>query len=140
MGLKEIALEIAGKAHAGQFDKAGRPYIEHPKQVASAFEDDKKITVALLHDVIEDSDFDASTLADMGIPSVVVEAVELLTKTKGEPYFDYVKRIKTIQLAKEVKLADLKHNMDLNRIENPTKKDYKRLEKYKKAYEYLSST
>ncbi|MBC3804041.1 HD domain-containing protein [Acetobacterium fimetarium] len=138
MSLAELALEIAEKAHAGQIDKAGRPYIEHPKQVALAFEDEKKVAVALLHDVIEDTDFDAATLHDMGIPYDVVEAVELLSKPKWEPYMDYIEPIKTNPLARAVKVEDLKHNMDMSRIENPTDKDNKRTEKYKKAFEILS--
>lgn len=138
MSLKELALVIAEKAHIGQIDKAGRPYIEHPKQVAAAFEDEKKVAVALLHDVIEDTDLDAATLHDMGIPYDVVEAVELLSKPKWEPYLDYIERVKVNPLAREVKVEDLKHNMDMSRIQNPIDKDYKRTEKYKKAFEILS--
>ena len=126
MSLKTLALEIAETAHAGQFDKAEKPYIEHPKQVAAAFEDEERYMTALLHDVIEDSDFEASTLISMGIPINVVTAVETVTKIKGEPYFDYLKKIKINPIARDVKLEDLKHNMDLKRLDNPTEKDFGR--------------
>lgn len=137
MGLKQLAMEIAENAHAGQIDKAGEAYLKHPIQVASAFEDEKLIATALLHDVIEDTNYSAGDLLALGIAAEVVEAVSLLSKPEQEDYFDYIKRVKENPLAKAVKQEDLKHNMDLSRIKNPKEKDFKRLEKYQKAYEIL---
>jgi|LGVE01.1.fsa_nt_gb (p)ppGpp synthase/HD superfamily hydrolase len=139
MTIKEIALKIAEEAHDGQFDKAGKPYIDHPKYVASAFNDDERYIVALLHDVIEDSNFDAIQLIHRGIPLEIVESVEILTKSKGEDYFKYLERIKQNSIAKDVKLEDLKHNMDLNRILSLSDQDHERLKKYQKAYKYLTN-
>lgn len=127
------ALRIAMSAHKNQVDKAGKPYILHPLSVASGVESDDAYVAALLHDVIEDSEYTADDLLDAGIPERIVEALLLLTHDKSEPYFDYVRRIKKNPIAREVKLSDLSHNMDLSRLPVVTEKDLERVEKYKKA-------
>ena len=134
----ELALSIATKAHRGQFDKAGIDYIEHPIFVASQVDSEEEKAVALLHDVIEDSSVTAEELLNAGLPETVVTAVQILSKKKGQDYQTYLKTVKSNPLARAVKLADLKHNSDLLRLETITGKDLERLEKYKKAIDYLS--
>ena len=113
------AYQIAKIAHENQVDKAGANYIDHPMTVASNVgEDESAIIVALLHDFLEDF--------------LTVEerrALLLLTHESEIPYEDYVRRISKNPLARKVKLADLKHNMDLSRIANPTQKDLDRIAK-----------
>lgn len=138
MSLYEKALEVARTAHTGQVDKAGIDYIQHPLFVASLVKTEEQKAVALLHDVIEDSEITKEDLIHAGIPTNVVEAVNTLTKTRSETYVDYLAKVKSNDLARVVKLADLQHNSDLSRIKNPNKKDFERLEKYKMAIEYLS--
>ena len=134
----ELALSIATGAHKGQFDKAGVDYIEHPIYVASQVDTEEEKAVALLHDVIEDSPFTAEELLLAGLPETVVTAVQILSKKKGQDYQTYLENVKSNPLARIVKLADLKHNSDLSRLSSVTDKDLERLEKYKKAIDYLS--
>ena len=134
----ELALSIATEAHRGQFDKAGIDYIEHPIFVASQVDSEEEKAVALLHDVIEDSSVTAEELLNAGLPETVVTAVQILSKKKGQDYQTYLKTVKSNPLARAVKLADIKHNSDLLRLETITDKDLERLEKYKKAIDYLS--
>ena len=134
----ELALSIATEAHRGQFDKAGVDYVEHPIYVASQVDSEEEKAVALLHDVIEDSSVTAEELLNAGLPETVVTAVQILSKKKRQDYQTYLKTVKSNPLARAVKLADLKHNSDLSRLETITDKDLERLEKYKKAIDYLS--
>lgn len=137
MKMANIALEIAINAHKGQKDLGGRDYIEHPKAVANLLEADEEKTVAYLHDVLEDIAITEDDLVRMGISSEIVYVIKVLTKKRGEPYTEYIERVKENELARKVKIADLQHNMDLSRISNPTKRDFERLEKYKKALKKL---
>lgn len=136
MNLRELALNIAESAHKGQVDKAGEPYINHPLKVASAFEDDTRYIIAILHDVIEDSDITINDLINYGFPSNFIDALEAITK-RGESYEEYLKKVKSNVLATQVKLEDLKHNMDLSRISNLRKKDVDRIKKYEYARKFL---
>lgn len=135
----DIALAIARKAHAGQVDKAGVDYIQHPLYVASQVETEQEKAVALLHDVIEDSNITAVYLLASGLPNEVVTAVQILTKKKGQSYQEYLEKVKTNDLARVVKLADLKHNSDLSRLKTVSNTDYERVKKYKNAIRYLST-
>ena len=134
----ELALSIATKAHRGQFDKAGIDYIEHPIFVASQVDSEEEKAVALLHDVIEDSSVTAEELLNAGLPETVVTAIQILSKKKGQDYQTYLENVKSNPLARVVKLADLKHNSDLSRLRSVTDNDLERLEKYKRAIDYLS--
>ncbi len=135
----EDAIALARRAHAGQVDKAGAPYISHPLRLMEAMDTDEERMVAVLHDVVEDSDVTLANLLDAGYPSAVVQAVELLTKPEHEDYFDYVRRVKQNPLARKVKLADLRDNMNRTRIARPTEKDDRRIEKYQQALEILNA-
>ena len=134
----ELALSIAMEANRGQIDKAGVDYIEHPLYVASLVCTEDEKAVALLHDVIEDSPFTAEELLLAGLPETVVTAVQVLSKKNGQDYQTYLETVKSNPLARVVKLAVLKHNSDLSRLSSVTEKDLERLEKYKKAIDYLS--
>lgn len=135
----DIALAIARKAHAGQVDKAGVDYIQHPLYVASQVKTEQEKSVALLHDVLEDSDITAADLLAYGLSNEVVTAVQTLTKKKGQSYQDYLEKVKSNDLARVVKLADLKHNSDLSRLKSVSDTDRERVEKYKKGIYYLST-
>ena len=134
----DLALSIARKAHEGQLDKAGVDYIEHPIYVASQVDTEEEKAVALLHDVIEDSSVTAEELLNAGLPETVVTAIQILSKKKGQDYQTYLENVKSNPLARVVKLADLKHNSDLSRLRSVTDNDLERLEKYKRAIDYLS--
>ena len=132
------ALEIAWDAHKGQTDKAGNPYIRHPMTVASSMDTEEEIAAALLHDVVEDSEYTFKDLKERGIPETVLEALRLLTHDPEEDYFSYVRKIRANPIATKVKLADLEHNSRLDRLPEITEKDLQRLEKYKKARDILT--
>ena len=135
----KLAHEIAKRAHKGQVDKAGAPYILHPETVASfVTKDDGKI-VAYLHDVIEDTPCQLRDLENAGFSSEIIKAVDLLTRKTGQSYKQYLKLVKTNELARVVKLADLKHNSDLSRLTHVTENDIKRLKKYQDAIVFLST-
>ncbi len=135
----KLAHEIAKRAHKGQVDKAGAPYILHPETVASfVTKDDEKI-VAYLHDVIEDTPCQLRDLENTGFSSEIIKAVDLLTRKTGQSYKQYLKLVKTNELARVVKLADLKHNSDLSRLTHITENDIKRLKKYQDAIVFLST-
>lgn len=138
MVLDQQALAIAKDAHKGQVDKAGVDYIQHPLFVASLVEGELAKTVALLHDVVEDSDWTLEDLRKEGLPDEVVQAVGILTKKRNENYEEYILRVKQNPLARQVKLADLQHNSDLSRLANVTDRDRKRVAKYQKAISFLS--
>ena len=128
------AFKVAYKAHKGQKDKAGKPYILHPVYVAMHTKGVKRKTVALLHDIVEDTKITLEDLKQMEFDKEIVEAVRCITKIKGEDYSEYLQRVKSNEIAKDVKLADLKHNCNLGRLgDNVTRKDYMRVNKYRCA-------
>ena len=131
------ALRIAVDAHRAQTDRAGQPYLFHPLTVAGLTESDDAFIAALLHDVMEDSDYTAADLLAAGIPAHIVDALRLLTHDPAEPYLDYVRRIRENPLAAAVKRADLTHNSDLSRLPTVTEKDLARAEKYRQALALL---
>lgn len=135
----EKAYEIAKRAHLGQVDKAGEDYIKHPEKVASFVETDEEKAVAYLHDVIEDTELTLEDLHEYEFSKEVIEAVDIITKKKGEDYRSYLNSVKKNKLARAVKLADLRHNSDLTRLTKVTEKDIERKEKYQKAIDFLNS-
>lgn len=128
---------IAQKAHAGQVDKAGEPYFNHPKRVAKNVAGEEEIMVALLHDVVEDTEITLEHLKAEGFSNTVLEALDAITKREGESYDDFINRVKENPIALDVKLADLKDNMDILRLPALTETDLQRVAKYHKAYRYL---
>lgn len=133
------ALCIAYKAHEGQVDKTGIPYIFHPFHLAESMTDENSTIVALLHDVIEDTDWTIDDLEKEGFNEDILTALKLMTHNPAEPYMDYISRLSTCPVARQVKLADLYHNSDQTRVENPDEKMLKRWEKYDRAIQLLKS-
>jgi len=129
--LTKKAMQLCFDAHQGQTDKSGLPYVFHPMHVAEQMQDEITTIVALLHDVVEDTKYTLEDLREMGFPEEVVEAVSLLTKHKGLPEQEYYDRIKKNQIAKTVKLADLRHNSDLTRLNIIADETLAKCEKYK---------
>ena len=135
--LTNEALKLAYRAHHGQVDKGGIPYIFHPYHLAEQMPDEYTTCVALLHDVVEDTDVTLEALKAI-FPSEVVEAVAAMTHSKDEPYLDYIRRVSLNPIAKTVKLADLRHNADQTRLENADEATLRYFrEKYRKAFEIL---
>ena len=133
------ALKICFEAHKNQVDKTGLPYVFHPFHLAEQMDDEDSVCVALLHDVVEDTNITFEVLENEGINNSVIEALKLLTHNKDVPYMDYVMELKSNQLAKKVKLADLTHNSDLSRLNNVTEEDKQRVQKYQQAIQLLSN-
>lgn len=127
------AIRIAAKAHEGQKDKAGQPYILHPLRVMFSRKNDTERICAVLHDIIEDTDISIEYLREESFSQEVLTALDALTKRANESYDDFIGRVIENKIACHVKLSDLLDNMDLSRISNPTEEDYKRVEKYRKA-------
>lgn len=135
--LTSAAANLAQKAHAGQVDRAGEPYINHPLTVAESMDTEEATCVALLHDVLEDSDFTADDLRAIGMSEEVVAAVELLTHDPAVDYFEYILQVRENPLAAKVKHADLEHNADMSRYIAVTAMDRRRESKYLKALDLL---
>ncbi len=131
------AMNIAYSAHMGQFDKAGVPYIFHPIHLAEQMDTEEECIVALLHDVVEDTNVTFEDL-EKDFPKSIIDAIKLLTHDKSVDYMEYVKNLKSNPIAKKVKLADLRHNSDTARLLKITEKEIKRVEKYKKAIQLLN--
>jgi (p)ppGpp synthase/HD superfamily hydrolase len=134
MATLERAVRIAAEAHEGQKDKSGAPYLLHPLRMMLRMQSDVARMAAILHDVVEDSDWTLDGLRAEGFSAEVVEAVDCLTHREGESYEAFVKRVKGNALARQVKLADLEDNMNLKRLSEVTSKDLARLEKYHRAW------
>ncbi len=130
------AIALAAEKHMGQFDKAGMPYILHPLKVMHYLKSDdlELMAVAVMHDVVEDSDVTFADLYAMGFTPRIVETLRLLTKMPGQSHLEYVTGIKASPDAIHVKLADLRHNMDARRLKGITPKDAARMDKYCKMY------
>lgn len=136
-GTLERAIEIAARTHAGQVDKGGAPYILHPLRVMLRVAPGPQQIVAVLHDVVEDSDISFEDLEREGFSAEVINGLRAVTKVEGESYEDFVARAALDPVGKAVKLADLMENSDLSRIAEPSQKDLERIEKYGRAIRYL---
>ncbi len=131
------ALKLCFEAHKEQIDKSDMPYVFHPFHLAEQMETEETTIVALLHDVVEDTDYTIEDLTDMGFGEDVIAAIALLTHDDDTEYMDYVLAIKENPIATAVKCADLKHNSDLSRLDIIDEKALKRQAKYLKALELL---
>lgn len=127
------ALRFCMEAHAGQRDKAGLPYANHPLHLAEQMSTEDETCAALLHDVMEDCGATAEDLLALGVSPAAVRAVELLTHRDGVPYLDYVRALRANPIARRVKAADLRHNCDLTRLDHVTDRDVARLRRYLQA-------
>lgn len=131
------ALKLCFNAHKKQTDKSGIPYVFHPFHLAEQMTTEETTIVALLHNVIEDTDYTIEDLVNLGFDKTVTDAIKLLTHTDDVDYMDYIGAIKNNPVAKAVKLADLRHNSDLTRLDVIDKKALDRKEKYQKAIALL---
>lgn len=136
------AIQMAATAHLKQADKAGMPYILHCIEVMNGVHTNTQKCIAILHDIIENTAIDAGHLKAAGIPVPVVEAVELLTRDKKTTYDQYIDElIESDDVdAMLVKMSDLTHNMDLNRLNHePDDLDLSRKERYLRAYDKIKA-
>ena len=138
MSKLEDAITLAAKAHNGQKDKNGAPYILHPLRVMTRVQSDTEKIAAVLHDTIEDTDCTIEKLREKGYSEQVLEAIDCLTKRDGEDYDKYLNRSMSNPIAQKVKIADLEHNMDIRRFDVLKEKDLKRLNKYLGAWKRLT--
>lgn len=140
MATLERAIAIACEAHAGQVDKAGQPYILHPLRLMLRMSTEAERITAVLHDVVEDSQFTVEDLIVEGFALEVVRAVDALSRREGEEYMEFVRRASADPIAGPVKRADLEDNLDLTRILNPTDRDLERTRRYQRALEIFAES
>jgi len=139
MNLLEKAIFIAVQAHAGAKDKAGEAYILHPLRMMMKMRTETERIVAILHDVVEDSDWTLEALREEGFTEEIVTAVDHLTRRSGEDYEDFVRRAVQDPVARRVKIADLEDNLDQTRLKEPTEQDRARIARYQKALTYAQA-
>jgi len=139
MNMLAKAIQIAATAHLNQEDKSGKPYILHPLWVMNAVRHlgEDYMIVAVLHDVLEDTDWLPNDLKNEGFSTDIITALSLLIHVHSDPYEEYIKKLSFHPIAREIKLRDLEHNSRITRLKGLRKKDFDRLEKYHKAYTYL---
>ncbi len=135
----ERAIEIAVTAHKGQKEKSGAPYILHPLRVMLSVESEEERIVGVLHDVVEDTPWTFDQLRDEGFSEAILAALDTVTIRENEDYSTFISRSADNVIGRRVKIADLRDNMDLSRIPQPTEKDHKRMEKYTKAMAQLNA-
>ena len=131
------AMRLSFNAHKEQVDKSDMPYVFHPFHLAEQMQDEDTTVVALLHDIVEDTNYTIDDLRKIGFSEKVLKAILLMTHDKNVPYMEYVEQIKQNPIAAAVKRADLMHNSDLSRLDVINEKALKRAEKYKQAIELL---
>ncbi len=134
MATLEKAMFIAVKAHQGQKDKAGEPYILHSLRVMLRMTSEAEMIAAVLHDIVEDTYWTTADLRKEGFAEEILEVVDCLTRRKKESYEEFIERVERTPVARKIKLADLEDNMDMRRISEPTEKDWQRLKKYHRTW------
>jgi (p)ppGpp synthase/HD superfamily hydrolase len=140
MGNLERAIAIAAEGHAGQFDKAGEPYILHPLRVMLSCASPDERIVGVLHDVVEDCPgWTFDRLRQEGFSDTVLAALDSVTVRAGESYEAFVERAAANAIGRRVKLADLRDNCDLTRISAPTERDFARIDKYRRAIHMIEN-
>ena len=137
MSTLEKAIALAATQHAGQLDKGGQPYILHPLRLMLQFSNSTLQIIAVLHDILEDTSTTTEDLEALGFSAKIIQAIQALTKQTGESRLEAAKRTALNPLATQVKYVDVLDNMNLTRINNPTARDFARLEEYKEVLEIL---
>ena len=135
--LTKKAMTLCFQAHKEQLDKSGIPYVFHPFHLAEQMDDEYSTITALLHDVVEDTCYTLDDLRKLGYPEAVLEALRLLTHDKAVPYMEYVAAIRENPIARKVKLADLRHNSDITRLNVIDERALQRVKKYREAINFL---
>jgi (p)ppGpp synthase/HD superfamily hydrolase len=136
MPMLEQVISLAAMAHSGQLDKGGQPYILHPLRVMLSLQTEEERVVAVLHDIVEDTNWTLDALA-INFPRSIVSAVDALTRRSEETYKAFIARAAQNELARRVKIADLKDNLDMRRIPHATLEDWDRAARYQAALSYL---
>lgn len=136
----EKAIILAARAHAGQVDKGGEPYILHPLRVMLAQESEVARICAVLHDVLEDTPVTREDLLREGFSLEIVTALEALSKRPGEDYELFIDRILGNELACRVKAADIRDNMNLDRLAEITARDLERVKRYEMSLEKITAS
>ena len=135
----ERAIQIAVEAHAGAKDRGGKAYILHPISVMMRCETNEEKIVAILHDVVEDTDWTFEALREEGFTETIIEALKTVTKqSEDEDYDEFIQRSLKNEIGRKVKIADLRENLDVTRIGELTDKDIERINKYKRALKTLT--
>ncbi|MHC5170907.1 phosphohydrolase [Acinetobacter johnsonii] len=137
MSTLEKAIALAATQHAGQLDKGGQAYILHPLRLMLQFSNLTLQIIAVLHDILEDTSTTAEDLEALGFNAEIIQSIQALTKQTGELRLEAAKRTALNPLATQVKYVDVLDNMNLTRINNPTARDFARLEEYKEVLEIL---
>jgi hypothetical protein len=137
MATLEKAISIALKAHEGFLDKSSAPYILHPLRIMLQMNTQEEMIVAVLHDVIEDSDYSLAMLKESGFSDEIIKALESLTRKPDEPYEAYILRAGANEMGRKIKRADLMDNLSISRIKKLTNRDLERIKKYHQALEIL---
>jgi len=137
MSTLDKAILIATQAHHNQKDRYGQPYFLHPLRMMKSMDSESEKIVAVLHDVVEKSEWTLEDLRIEGFPEEIIDAVDKLTKRDGEAYARHIERTKTSPLSRSVKLADLEDNMDEKRLIDPSAEDEKRLARFREAWSEL---
>lgn len=132
------SMVFAEECHRGQVDRNGAKYILHPMQVMSRMETETEKIVAVLHDIVEDTPVTLQDLRQKGYAEEIVEAIDCLTRRDGETYEEFIERCKQNPIAQKVKIADLEDNMDIRRLDMLTESDMERLNRYLRAWKYLT--
>ena len=135
------AIEIAASAHKNQADKGGSPYILHPIRVMMSLDTEDEKIVGVLHDVVEDSDvWNFKRLREEGFEENILSALKSVTKgSEDEDYQKFIKRAGQNEIGRNVKIADIKDNLDVTRIGTLNEKDLLRINKYKEALLFLEN-
>jgi hypothetical protein len=133
----EDAIALAAGAHFGQRDKAGERYVLHPLRIMLTLQSDTERMVAVLHDLVEDTGMTLQRLRMLGYSPEIVETVDHLTKREGEEYSRFIARAKRNPVARRVKMADLRDNLDEKRLRNMGPEDHARMERYRRALQEL---
>ncbi|OJU66882.1 MAG: guanosine-3',5'-bis(diphosphate) 3'-pyrophosphohydrolase [Acinetobacter sp. 39-4] len=137
MATLEQAISLAAKQHEGQVDKANAPYILHPLRVMLNVPTIEHKIVAVLHDILEDTETTIEDLYQFGFQEHIIDAIVALTKKQGETRLEAALRARQNPIARVVKLADINDNMDLSRIQSPPVKDFERLKEYQQVRDLL---
>jgi (p)ppGpp synthase/HD superfamily hydrolase len=133
----QTAIDFAKKALDGQTDEKGEPYFNHAMRVMEKMDTDEEKTVAILHDVLEDTQNTAYDLKDAGFPKNIIECVEQLTRENDMTYFEYIDDISTNDICSKVKLAEIEDNKDINRVRKLSFQTYSIDDRCKKVKEIL---
>ena len=139
MSTLERAVALAAKAHEGQVDKAGAPYVLHPLRMMLRLATAEERITAVLHDVVEDCGVSLAMLRAEGFSEAVIAAIDSVTRRPDESYETFVLRAASNPIGRQVKLVDLEDNCDLSRITNPTPRDHARVQKYRRAIDTIQA-